>query len=119
MAIPLGCLKAGKQVFHPPLTSGLTAAIDAISVGHLEKVRSLARDKKATCGSDSMLTDTDRSISPSQNPSGEAQAARKVGTWTISSGSHRGTPRPRIPSAGRLRPTTCPRWSPRTAALPS
>lgn len=38
VTIPLGCLKRSKQIFHPPLTTGLTAAIDAISVGHLEKV---------------------------------------------------------------------------------
>jgi hypothetical protein len=42
MTIPLGCLKRGKHIFEPPLTSGLTAAIDSISVGNLEKVREAA-----------------------------------------------------------------------------
>lgn len=46
VAIPLGCLKMGtqvKQIFDPPLTPGLTAAIDAISIGHLEKVSCVTR----------------------------------------------------------------------------
>jgi hypothetical protein len=46
VAIPLGCLKMGtqvKQIFDPPLTPGLTAAIDAISIGHLEKVSCMTR----------------------------------------------------------------------------
>jgi monoamine oxidase len=38
VTLPLGCLKRGK-IFSPPLTPSLTAAIDAISVGHLEKAR--------------------------------------------------------------------------------
>lgn len=42
MTIPLGCLKRGKHIFKPPLTSGLTAAIDSISVGNLEKAREAA-----------------------------------------------------------------------------
>lgn len=37
VTLPLGCLKRGKEIFTPPLTPSLTAAIDAISVGHLEK----------------------------------------------------------------------------------
>ncbi len=42
VTLPLGCLKRGKEIFSPPLTPGLTAAIDAISVGHLEKASRLA-----------------------------------------------------------------------------
>lgn len=38
VAVPLGCLKRNKHMFIPPLQPNLTAAIDAISVGHLEKV---------------------------------------------------------------------------------
>lgn len=43
VTLPLGCLKRGKDIFTPPLTPSLTAAIDAISVGHLEKARVVER----------------------------------------------------------------------------
>lgn len=42
VTLPLGCLKRGKEIFSPSLPPGLTAAIDAISVGHLEKARDVA-----------------------------------------------------------------------------
>ena len=41
MTTPLGWLKKNKHVFSPSLPPRLTAGIDAISVGHLEKVRPL------------------------------------------------------------------------------
>lgn len=40
MSTPLGWLKRNKDIFDPPLPPRLLAGIDAISVGHLEKVRS-------------------------------------------------------------------------------
>jgi hypothetical protein len=39
VTIPLGCLKRGMHIFSPPLTPVITAAVESISVGHLEKVR--------------------------------------------------------------------------------
>lgn len=38
---PLGWLKANMKSFEPPLTSKLRDALDAISIGHLEKVISV------------------------------------------------------------------------------
>jgi hypothetical protein len=38
MTTPLGWLKRNKDVFQPSLPERLSAGIDAISVGHLEKV---------------------------------------------------------------------------------
>ena len=44
VTLPLGVLKRGKEeLFDPPLKPALTSAIDAISVGHLEKARPAAR----------------------------------------------------------------------------
>ena len=42
VTLPLGCLKRGKEMFDPPLNPTLTTAVDAISVGHLEKARPVA-----------------------------------------------------------------------------
>jgi hypothetical protein len=35
---PLGWLKVNKNAFDPPINGNLSASIDAISIGHLEKV---------------------------------------------------------------------------------
>jgi hypothetical protein len=38
MTTPLGFLKRNKEIFKPSLPPRLLAGIDAVSVGHLEKV---------------------------------------------------------------------------------
>jgi hypothetical protein len=40
MTTPLGWLKRNQNVFTPPLPTRILAGIDAVSVGHLEKVGS-------------------------------------------------------------------------------
>jgi hypothetical protein len=41
MTAPLGFLKRNKEMFKPSLPPRLLAGVDAVSVGHLEKVSSL------------------------------------------------------------------------------
>jgi Flavin containing amine oxidoreductase len=40
---PLGWLKSNRSAFDPPIDEQLSTSIDAISIGHLEKVSRLLR----------------------------------------------------------------------------